>query len=286
MSRFGFQPECPRGALFPRRIPSGVDGRNRATTIRTAPTNRAMFPPHAAPTMPRSGAPHAPKARAHAPTMLMTLTIAPAIIGVRVSPAPRIAPPTAIWMVNGAKPSIDTIRNDVAVSATSPVAPPNATAGPASAIPTMERMMLRAPPKTTPWRRAPAARTGVRAPVACATRTVVPMPTDINPLSTTKKTCKATPDPASAMVPRRPVIATSAMETAVDSSCSTTTGHARRITSRRSSPPVITTGTSASRATPEWPSEGGPLPTRSTALELGASSGRVAMDIGRLSGFP
>jgi len=50
-------------------------------------------------------------------------------------------------------------------------------------------------PIETPCRTALAARSGDLAPVACATNTVVPIPTDINPLKTTKKDLKRHPRP-------------------------------------------------------------------------------------------
>ena len=166
--------------------------------------------------------------------MFTTFTRAPQIIGVRLSPAPRMAPPIANCRVRGTMPTKPTVRNVTPASATSPVPPASAMSGSVMSHPTQVSRRLKIVPRTIPWRRAFPATAGVRAPVACATTTVVPIPNALRALNAMNMICKLTPDPASADGPRRPVIATSAMPTAVDSRCSTTTGHANLITSRRS----------------------------------------------------
>ena len=184
--------------------------------------------------MPRFGIPNSPNARPYAPTMLITLTRAPATIGVRLFPAPRMAPPSANCSVRGTIPSRDTCRKIVPIAATSPVPPRKAMRGAATSSPTIVRMTLNAVPSVRPCRSAVAEPNGSRRPVAWATRIVVPIPNALSALIATMMIWRPSPEPASDAEPRRPITATSTRPTLVASNCSTTTGHASRITSPRS----------------------------------------------------
>ena len=233
IDRSGSHPVVPAGASGPRRMPSGAALRKRTANRKTSPTMRAILAPQAVPAMPRFGAPHAPKARAYAAAMLTAFTSAPATIGVRLSPAPRIAPPIASCTVKGTIPSTATLRNCSPAIATSPVPPPNAMSGPVNSKAGRTTAMLHRIPRLTPWRMAFPASAGRLAPTAWATATVVPMENAPRPLIAINRIWSPTPAPASDDGPRRPAIATSAMPTDVANNCSMTTGHARLMTSSR-----------------------------------------------------